>query len=276
MDSLLSQLTAGNVVLDLGCGYGSFHYEAYPFRTLATDLHLPDELLKIRRPGVEYFQADSNTIPLRNESVDAVICHNTLEHFAAYEETLSEIRRVLKPNGWLWIAVPNGDGLDDRLYRFVFEGGGHVNRFTFNGLVEKVQTITGLSLVQACDLFSSFVFLAKPTPERAAGFPRTAHFLLAVPEEFHRFAVIALNTVTRLADKALGSHYSLYGWGFVFAHQRPALPLPSFFNVCRQCGSGCAETHIQHFRKGVFGMRPYECPHCGELNVFVRPPTGHL
>ncbi len=275
MDSLLAKLNADSVVLDLGCGHGSFHYEAYPFRTIATDLHLPPDAFSVKRPGVEYFQSESSTIPLAEGSVDAVICHNTLEHFDGYRETLAEIRRVLRPTGWLWIAVPNGNGLDDHLYRLVFEGGGHVNRFTLASLIDEVRTITGLQLLQTCDLFSSFVYLAKPTAEAAAGYPRTAHFLVAIPDGFHRFGVIALNTVTRLMDKATGSRHSQYGWGFVFARgEVKTAPLPSFFNVCRKCGSGCPASQIHQFGKGAFGLKPYDCPHCGELNVFVPPPPG--
>ena len=245
MDSLLAKLDETKIILDLGCGGGSFHYEAYPFQTIATDLQLPRQIPEARRPRTRYFLSDSSTIPLMDGCVDAVICHNTLEHFAGYKATLAEIRRVLRPEGWLWIAVPDGNGLDDCLYRFVFEGGGHVNRFTFEGLASEVASITGLRLIRTCVLFSSFVFLHRPTAEEAAQYPRTAHVLATMPEGVHRFGVLALNTVTRLIDKATGSHWSQYGWGFVFGPKSmPDEALPSVFNVCRQCGSGCAEFHV--------------------------------
>ena len=275
MNSLLARLNSEHVVLDLGCGRGSFHYEAYGFRTIATDLQLPAGIAKEGRPRVDYFQSESSTIPLQDGTVDAVICHNTLEHFPGYKQTLGEIRRVLRPTGWLWIAVPNGDGLDDQLYRLVFEGGGHVNRFAREALIREVQDVTGLRLLQQCDLFSSFIYLAKPTPEAAAGYPRTAHFLLTVPEGFHKFGVLALNTAARLIDKAVGSRYSQYGWGLVFARgEVEPGDLPSLFNVCRKCGSGVSAANIQRFGKGVGGVKPYDCPHCGELNIYVPPPPG--
>jgi predicted SAM-dependent methyltransferase len=74
-----------------------------------------------------------------------VICHHTLEHFDGYRETLAEISRILDPKGWLWIAVPNGYGFDDALYRAVFSGGGHVNRFTYDSLIQDVERITSLN-----------------------------------------------------------------------------------------------------------------------------------
>ena len=273
MHSLLAKLGAGNVVLDLGCGGGSFDYDVYPFRTIATDLHMPRNIPESRKGRTGYFQSESATIPLANCSVDAVICHHTLEHFPGYRSTLSEIGRVLRPGGWLWIAVPNGNGFDDRLYRFMFEGGGHVNRFTFDTLIAEVQTLTGLQLLQTCDLFSSFVFLQRPEP--GTGYPRNAHFLMTVPEHILDAGVLVLNTATRLIDRWSGSRTSQYGWGFVFGNDSLHVErLPSFFNVCRKCGSGIAEAHVPEFGRSYLGLSSYKCPHCSERNIFVKPPTG--
>ena len=275
MHSLLAKLDATQTVLDLGCGGGSFHYEAYPFLTLATDLHLPRHVPDARRARTRYFQSDCTTIPLADQSVDVVICHNTLEHFPDYRSTLAEIRRVLRPSGWLWIAVPNGYGLDDHLYRFVFEGGGHVNRFRFKELISEVEALTSLQLIQSCALYSSFIYLHRPTEEEVAGYPRKAHVLAKIPEEVHQFGVLALNTVTRVLDKIAGCHLSQYGWGFIFGPSSMTSDrLPSLFNVCRKCGSGCAEGSIQRWGTSVLGLRSYNCPHCDELNIFVRPPLG--
>src|SRR4051794_23164933 len=100
--SLLRRLDGQSVVLDLGCGHGSFHYEACPGRIVAMDLTLPEKTAL--KPQAAYMRADSSTIPLPDESVDAVISHHTLEHFIDYKKTLSEVRRILRPNGWIWIA----------------------------------------------------------------------------------------------------------------------------------------------------------------------------
>ena len=97
-----------------------------------------------------------------------------MEHFADYKTALVEIGRVLKSDGWLWVAVPNGSALDDTLYRFLFSGGGHVNRFSHDNLVEEIRQITGMKLVAQCDLFSSFIYLQKPSPEVLQHFPPKA------------------------------------------------------------------------------------------------------
>ena len=60
-------------------------------------------------PRVSYVCADSAAIPLANQSVHAVISHNTMEHFADYKTSRfgRDPGRILRPDGWLWVAVPN-------------------------------------------------------------------------------------------------------------------------------------------------------------------------
>jgi SAM-dependent methyltransferase len=262
--TLLGRLESQSVVLDLGCGRGSFNYEACRGRIVAMDLSLPDNAA--RRPQAVYMLADSSIIPLPDASVDAVISHHTLEHFTDYKTTLIEIRRVLNPYGWLWIAVPNGKGFDDALYRFLFGGGGHVNRFSYAPLVAEVESATGTRLVRSCDLFSSFIYLQP-------GGPR---FLSDLPAGFLRFSLFGLNAVTRMVDKALGTRFSQYGWGFVFAKwQMPVGEMPSYFNVCSKCGAGHAAESLKPARgRSLLGFGFYNCPHCRGLNVLVPPPPN--
>ncbi|MCL2722153.1 MAG: class I SAM-dependent methyltransferase [Treponema sp.] len=42
---------------------------------------------------------DSCNIPVQNESVDIVFCFQAAHHFKKFKKTLSEIHRILKPNG---------------------------------------------------------------------------------------------------------------------------------------------------------------------------------
>ena len=265
--TLLSRVNENAIVLDLGCGRGSFHYETCRARIVALDTALPGE--QARRPEPYYVLADSSAIPLPDHSVSVVVSHHTLEHFEDYKTTLSEIRRILTQDGWLWIAVPNGYGFDDALYRFVFAGGGHVNRFRYDTLVAEVESATDTRLAGSCDLFSSFIYLRKPAPDELQHYPAKAGFLRDIPDGFLTFGVLAINAVTRMIDKLSGSRLSQYGWGFVFTRVPMHIDrMPSYFNVCRRCGSGNPAASI----KPHFGL--YNCLHCGELNVFVMPPKS--
>jgi predicted SAM-dependent methyltransferase len=270
--TLLSRVEPHCVVLDLGCGHGSFHYETCRGRIVAMDVALPEKAGL--RPQAMYIRADSAAIPISNHSVDVVVCHHTLEHFPNYKTTLEEIRRILRPTGWLWIAVPNGSAFDDNLYRFLFAGGGHVNRFDHDKLVSEVEALTETRLIQSCDLFSSFIYLRRPTDEELKHYPARAGFLGEIPAGFLTFSVFALNALTRLLDKSVGTRYSQYGWGFVFARTAmPVEPMPSYFNVCRQCGSGNSWASLNGPGRSLLGIRFSPCPNCGEMNVCVSPPA---
>lgn len=50
--------------------------------------------------------ADAAHLPFKNFSVDAVISESLLEHMARPEEAISEIKRILKPGGLIYILTP--------------------------------------------------------------------------------------------------------------------------------------------------------------------------
>ncbi len=57
-----------------------------------------------------YLVCDVRRMPLRSESLDAVVSNSTLDHFATrreFEAAIAELARVLKPGGRLLITVDN-------------------------------------------------------------------------------------------------------------------------------------------------------------------------
>ncbi|HEY2380332.1 MAG TPA: class I SAM-dependent methyltransferase [Terriglobia bacterium] len=272
---VLAGLTERQSVVDLGCGSGSFHYEVYNCRIIAMDLNVP------QRAGcshASFVQSHSAAIPLKGSSIDVVVCHHTLEHFDDFRATLIEINRILRDDGLIWIAIPNGYGLDDELYRFVFSGGGHVNRFSRDQLIEEVHHLTRFRLAQTVDLFSSFIYLKKPTEQEYQHYPRTARFLFHIPDGASGTGIIAVNAVTRLMDKLFGCRSSQYGWGFLFAPEGASLPPLGgpYFNVCSKCGSGIPARQLREngMLKQWCGVGFFHCPNCRQLNAFVSPPAG--
>ena len=255
MNNILSILNESQIAVDLGCGAGSFDYLAYRCRIVGIDISLDPSVLRRSGNRIDYIRSVSEEVPLAAQSVDAVICNHTLEHFSNYLRTIEEIRRVLKPGGYIWISVPNGFGLDDLLYRTLYAGGGHVNRFSFKSMVDAVESNTGFRLLQSNLLFSGFVYVAKLN---------------------HPLAVFCLNAGARVVDKLLGTRFSLYGWGFVFGRDAsPLTPLYSYFNVCSNCGAGdLAERLLKSGVRKRFGFSFYSCSHCHARNVLVTPPPG--
>jgi SAM-dependent methyltransferase len=277
MHNILKILNSYQVALDLGCGGGSFNYSTYSCRIIGIDIWFNTPALNRDGSRIQYLQAKADAIPLEDHSVDAVFCHHTLEHFPNYLQTLKEVDRVLKAEGVLWIAVPNGYSFDDALYRRIFQGGGHLNRFTFDGLVESVQTHTTLKLQQSITLFSGFVYLKTPHPDQKPHFPMSARFLFYVPEPLNRMAILFINTITRLLDKVRGSRISQYGWGFIFTRGKVVLEaLPSYFNVCWKCGSGHGAGYLRQLGqlRSFMGVPFFVCPSCQARSVFFNPPES--
>lgn len=57
-------------------------------------------------PNVTYCQADVTGLPFRDGQFDGVWLSHVLEHVGSIEDALAEIRRVLAPEGRLFISVP--------------------------------------------------------------------------------------------------------------------------------------------------------------------------
>ncbi len=62
-----------------------------------------------RAENLRYRVGDARQIPLEDASVDVVVSFETIEHFAAHDRFLAEIRRVLRPGGLVIISTPDRD-----------------------------------------------------------------------------------------------------------------------------------------------------------------------
>jgi SAM-dependent methyltransferase len=50
--------------------------------------------------------ADARVLPIRDQSIDLVVCFEVLQHISEYYTVLDEIRRVLRPDGLLIVSFP--------------------------------------------------------------------------------------------------------------------------------------------------------------------------
>ena len=271
MDHLVRPLSPAAVVLDLGAGPGSFSYAATEARVLAVDVDFPDAA----QGAWARVLGDSGAIPLGEETVDVVVCNHTLEHFPDCRQAIREIDRVLRPGGSLWVAVPDSGCLDDRLYRFLFLGGGHVNCFSLASLVEAIETGTRLRTRSCKKLFTGFVYLNPPDPGKVQYYPPRAQLLARIPSRLLRTLLCWMNYAVRLVDRLLRTRLSQYGWGLVVRREDnssgPVTDLARLrmeagdANVCFACGAGHVEATLKPFR--VLFRTCYECPNCGTRNL---------
>ena len=118
----------GERLLDLGCGEGRHVIAAYMLDgidAVGVDLSVEDlGTARARRAEFAEFLGDAENregaapalfavlagdalrLPFEDETFDAVICSEVLEHIPDYRAALCEIHRVLKPDGRLCASVP--------------------------------------------------------------------------------------------------------------------------------------------------------------------------
>jgi len=96
-------------ILDAGCGTGAILQQlGHPERNKGVDL-APEALSFCRQRGLtNVCQADISSLPFPSDSFNAVICSSVLYHqwVKDCDAALSELRRVLRPDGVLLIVLP--------------------------------------------------------------------------------------------------------------------------------------------------------------------------
>lgn len=265
----LSDLNEGQTALDLGCGSGSAAYAAARCRIVAVDVRRPATLPRPARGG--FVQADAARLPLPDASCDLGLASHSLEHIANWCGVVREAARVLRSNGALVVAIPDGDSLSDGLYRFLDKGREHVNRFRREAFVAAVERETGLRLAAWRLLHSSYSFLNRRPGQRFGGRARPLNWL---PAPLLRGFLLAWNAVARTADRRLGTRWSVYGWLLEFRRGGGAIEAPPEPNVCIRCGSSHPAAWLMA-QGAVSGrlLRQYHCPDCGALNLFFNAET---
>jgi SAM-dependent methyltransferase len=96
-------------ILDAGCGTGSILKQlANPMKTVGVDLS-PEAISFCRQRGLDnVYQADICALPFVDRSFDIVICSSVLYHQWVKDvaAAVREMRRVLRPGGFLLLNVP--------------------------------------------------------------------------------------------------------------------------------------------------------------------------
>lgn len=106
-----SSLGGRRIVLDVACGTGiGADLIATPGRVvLGTDLsqEAVHQARRRRIAGYHVFRSDGTQLPLKDDSVDAILSFETVEHICDDVAFVQELRRVLRNDGILVLSTPN-------------------------------------------------------------------------------------------------------------------------------------------------------------------------
>jgi len=101
-----------SLVLDIACGtgYGLAILRTQARSVVGVDVDV-ETVRKARRSseGLEFVAGDGCILPFVDESFEAITSFETLEHLENRTQFLSELRRVLKPEGVCIISTPNAN-----------------------------------------------------------------------------------------------------------------------------------------------------------------------
>jgi methionine biosynthesis protein MetW len=112
MDNRLKQILGeGECVVDLGCGSGQLLVDLADSynRRIGLDASIR-RLTEMPAAGVgwEFIAADLNSVfPLDDNSVDAVVANQAIEHIVDPAKFCAEVHRILRPGGHGVVTTPN-------------------------------------------------------------------------------------------------------------------------------------------------------------------------
>jgi SAM-dependent methyltransferase len=213
-------LQPGELLLDLGCGFGRHAYEAARrgARVVAFD-YADDELKEVRNTfgamvadgqvGPESLagavQGDATRLSFADATFDRIIASEVLEHIADDTAAVGELSRVLRPEGVLAVTVPAW--LPERIcwalaedYHAPSVPGGHVRIYKEAGL-RRTLCDAGLRpgfAHHAHALHSPYWWL-----RCAVGPQDDGHPLVRAYRRVLEWDIVSAPPLTRLADRAL-------------------------------------------------------------------------
>jgi len=252
---VIAALPEGALVLDAGCGPGSWPYAVRPdLRIAAFDIKFPPG--PPRRAGfVRVFRGDLARLPLVSDRFDLTVCHYVLEHVSELEACCDELVRVTRPGGQLYLSIPRAAAFDDRLYRFagVFAKYAlwklgkrleHQQRFDFHGVIDLFYR-RGMRLTATARVPAGFSWMNDARTKPLQG---------------------AFTSGLAVLHRALGLDLARDA-NFVLTFEKVGeVGVRQVTHVCRECGEHAVVTP-----PGSGGAPPYwECPWCGKPNPFGR------
>jgi len=105
-------------VLDIGTGSGNIAHELSKNAKTVSSVDIVDE--RKEKSGYDFKLTNDESLPFDDEMFDIVIANHVIEHMPDQTKHISEVMRVLKPGGYLYLATPNKYWFTDPHYKLPF------------------------------------------------------------------------------------------------------------------------------------------------------------
>lgn len=122
-------------LLDLGCGSGAFlaQYRKRGWEAWGVELNTRAATYGRAVEGLNIFGGSLLEAKLPSNYFDYIRANHSLEHIPNPNDTLRELRRIIKPTGLLHIGVPNIDSVNARVFgRYWWYLGAPVHTFNYS------------------------------------------------------------------------------------------------------------------------------------------------
>jgi ubiquinone/menaquinone biosynthesis C-methylase UbiE len=106
---IVERLNPESSIIDIGSGPVSVLHSFPSYRKMIAIDPLNDKYSsKYKRlPSIEYISSKAEKLDFQDNSFDAVVCVNALDHMDDYLQSLEEMMRCLKPGGLLYLEYEN-------------------------------------------------------------------------------------------------------------------------------------------------------------------------
>lgn len=143
--NIIKKYNPNGRLLDLGCGMGYF------INGVKADKNFEFDAADVSDDAINYVKEnfnidvlnESNLNSIPNETYEIITQWHVLEHVHRIDERMQFLKRVLKSNGTMFIAVPINDSFDAKYYKKFWDGYDvprhllHFNRKSFKHLMQK-------------------------------------------------------------------------------------------------------------------------------------------
>lgn len=115
---LISRYYKTGKILDIGCGTGEFLNicKNAKWEVLGIEPDADARKKSIEKYGLDV-REELEIKSLKNEEFDVISMWHVLEHVPNLNDRIEDLKRLIKPNGMIIVAVPNLTSLDAKIYK---------------------------------------------------------------------------------------------------------------------------------------------------------------